>query len=312
MDDNFTEYSFNFNEKSCRCTCLVLEELRFPATGVHRVINISVVTVNFLILIPGIVLNTLVLTAYTKNRRLHTSANFLLMALSLSDLCVCVFAQPLWMTKMMLQLFVTFNCYISVANRLVMQGTCVSLLIISLLSIERFVVLAYTFRPQSITRFRLKVTVSVLYSVIWIFVLCEVFQPLYFIAPIVVGTFIIVSVVLVTIVWLWIHRLISQHKRQIATLQLATPAVTSFKTVMKNTKTSYLVSGSAFLCFSPSFVANVYFLFALSGRKSVTIPFYILPWFFTLLFVSSLLNPSILLYRKNDFRNAIKNLLWHQ
>ena len=214
---------------------------------------------------------------------------------------------------MILELFVPFICYISVANRLLLQGTCgMSLMIISLLSIERFVVLAYPFRSQYLTRFRLKVVISVLCAVIWVFSLLEVFLKLGYTVPIVIGTVLIVSVVLVIVIWLWIHRLILQHKRQIARLQSPTGAMTNFKIVMKNTKTSYLVSGSTFLCFFPSVATNVYYLLAFLGRQNVAIPFYILPWFFTLLFASSLLNPVILLYRKRDFRNAIKNLLWHQ
>lgn len=51
-----------------------------------------------------------------------------------------------------------------------------------------------------------------------------------------------------------------------------------------------------FLCFSPSFAANVYiyYLFTLSGTESEIIYIYIIPWFSTLLFVSSLLNLVIL------------------
>ena len=310
MDDNFP--SFNFNANSCRCTCLNLQELRSPARGVHLVTNISVVIVNILITIPGIMLNTFVLIAYAKNRRLHTSANLLLMALSLSDLCIGIFAQPLWVTKKILELFVTFNCYIWVANRLVVQGTCgVSLLIISALSVERFVTLAYPFRAQAITRFRLKVVMSTLSTLLWVFVLCEVFIVSDYVIATIVGSFIIFSVVLVIVIWLWIHRLVLQHKRQIVTFHSPAHAVTSFKTVMRNTKTSYLVSGSAFLCFSPSFATSVYFLFGLTGTKSATIHFYIIPWFSTPSLASSLINPLILLYRKNDYRNTIKNLLWH-
>ena len=148
--------------------------------------------VNILILIPEVVLNALVLITYAKQ-----SANMLLMALSLSDFCVCVvIAQPLWVAKKILQFFVTFNCYIWVVDRLLLQGTCgVSLLIIVVLSLERFVTLAYPFRSQlGITRFRLKVVISVS-TLLWMFVSCEVFQPSGYVVPVIVDTFIIFSVI---------------------------------------------------------------------------------------------------------------------
>ena len=312
MDANFTAHSFNFNEESCRCTCLNIHELRTTAKGTHLVTNLCVVIINMLIVIPEIMLNAFVLMAYAKNRNLHTSANMLLMALSLSDLCVSIFAQPLWVTKMILQVFVTFNCYIWSATTILLQGTSgVSLLIISVLSVERFLTLAYPFRSQTmITRFRLKVVISLLSVTLWVFVLGEMFQSPYLIVPIVVGIYIVFSIILIIVIWLWIHRLISRHKRQITNLHSPTPAVTDMKTIMRNTKTSYLVSGSVFLCFSPSFVANVYyFVSALYGIESETVDFYVIPWFSTLLFASSLLNPLILLHRKKDFRNTVKNMI---
>ncbi len=308
MDDNFPSYSFNINENSCKCTCLNLQELRSPARGVHLASNISVAMTNVLISIPGIVLNILLLSAYVKNRRLHTSANMLLMALSLSDLCVCVFAQPVWITKKVLQLFVTFHCQIWVASRLLSQGSCgVSLVIITVLSVERFVTLAYPFRYQTmITRVRLKVVISVLSTLVWVFVFCGVFRvPPYFVL-ITIASFLIFCIITVTIIWLWIHRLTSRHKRQIATFQPPAPAMINFKTVMRNTKTGYLVSGSVIVCFFPSFVATIYDLL---GAESVMIRFYLVPWFDTLVFASSLFNAVILLYRKKDFRETLKHLL---
>ena len=308
MDSNFTGYSFNVNENSCRCTCLNLQELRSPAKEAHFAINISIMTVNIFILIPGIILNTLVLSAYVKNSHFQTSANMLLMVLSLSDLCVCIFAQTIWIMKRILELFVTFNCYIWVANRLVSHGTVgVSLLIITLLSVERFVTLSYPFRYQiMITRARLRVLSTGLSILVWILVLSHMFQLPHNFAPIMTGSFIIICVTLITVIWLWIHRLISKHKRQIVTSQLPVTTKTRLKTVIRNTKTSYLVCGSVLLCFTPSLAVNIYYI---SGFKSDVIYFYVIPWFYTFAFASSLFNPVILLYRKKDFREAVRHLI---
>ena len=309
MAANFTEFSWNYNENSCRCTCLYLYILRSPARGVHLATNLSVTIANILIFIPAIALNTLVLSAYFKNRHLHTPANMLLMALSLSDLCICVFAQTLWITKTILEIFTTFNCYIWVAHRLVSHGTCgVSLMIITVMSIERFATLAYPFRYQTVmTRVRLKTAIAVLSTMIWVVVLCEVFRMPNYAVHSMVGGFLIICVFLVLVIWLWIHRLIAKHKRQIVTFQI--PAMTSFKTVLRNTKTGYFVSGSVFLCFFPSFVTSI---FHLIGFESQIMFFYIVPWFVTLLFASSLVNPVILLYRKKDYRETIQHFLCQQ
>lgn len=306
MAANITEYAWNYNENACRCTCLYVHILRTPATGDHLATNISVTIANILIFIPAIVLNTLVLSAYFKNRHLHTSANMLLMALSLSDLCICLFAQTLWVTKKISEIFITFNCYVWVANRLVSQGTCgVSLMIITVMSIERFATLAYPFRYQTVmTRARLKTVIAVLSTAIWVFVVCEVFRTSNYVIQSMVGGFLIVCVILILVIWFWIHRLITKHKRQIVTFQI--PAMTSFKTVLRNTKTGYFISGSVFLCFFPSFVESIYYVLGFENRM---IYFYIFPWFDTLLFTSSLLNPVILLYRKKDYREMIRHLL---
>jgi hypothetical protein len=196
--------------------------------------------VNILILIPEIVLNALVLIAYAKNIRQHVTYG------SVTEWFLCLLSHC-GLPKRYYNFFVTFNCYIWVVDRLLLQGTCgVSLLIIVVLSLERFVTLAYPFRSQlGITRFRLKVVISVsiyialdvrvMWSISTVWLRCTCYSR-YFYHIFCHCRFVVI------VIWLWIHRLLSRHEQQIVTFQLAASTVRSFKTVIRNTKTSYLVS----------------------------------------------------------------------
>ena len=302
-------HELGVNEHSCICTCLSLERLKEPAQGTHYLVNITVSVFTILILIPGIILNALVLMAYRKNRQLQIPSNMLLMALAVTDLFICVVVQPLLVVKKIVEMYTTFQCFLWVAFRVIPQCCfAASLMTTALISVERFVTLAYPFRYQTIiTQKRLKIVLALSFTIICLYQLPQMLTSVKGISVAFYSVFMTSFLLIICVAWLWIHRLTARHKRQIKALN--TPS--TLEATVKNTKTCYLVVGSSMICFFPSF-AMLLFLFIISHERSLlylsrTV---IYPFCTAFLNINSLLNPLILLYGKRNFREAVKQLIF--
>ena len=304
-DSNITALESNFNKDSCVCTCLPLAELEETAQGVHYVVNITVSVITILTLIPGVMLNALILIAYQRNRHLQISSNKSLMALAITDWLVCAIVLPMYAAKKIAEIYTTFHCVLWVACRILPQwGLLASLTINGLISVEWFVTLAYPFRYQTIiTEKRRQIIWAVSFVVTSLLPLPQMLQNKIRVSPVLYSTLIICFVLTITATWFWIHRLTLRHKRQIRQIS----ASLNLERIVRNTKTCYLVVGSTMICFLPSFALLL--CYTIMGHQRQALYRIIPPIFDVPLNMNSLVNPVILLYRKREFRQAVKQLI---
>nr|XP_046266568.1 pinopsin-like isoform X2 [Scatophagus argus]XP_046266569.1 pinopsin-like isoform X2 [Scatophagus argus]XP_046266570.1 pinopsin-like isoform X2 [Scatophagus argus] len=141
-----------------------------PAAGaLSRAGHTAVAVVLGFILVLGFIGNFLALLVFSRFPRLQTPVNLLLINISASDMLVCIFGTPLsfaasvrgrWLTG-------TYGCrWYGFSNALF---GIVSLVSLSLLSFERYVVVLHSTQPNSsqYRRAGLAVAASWLYSLVW-------------------------------------------------------------------------------------------------------------------------------------------------
>lgn len=232
----------------------------------------------------------------------------LLVVLAISDLMVTAVVQPLYVARKIQEIFGSNDCLLEAVIEVASLFCCgVSLMTVVILSVERFVTLAYPYHYQNIiTPTRLKATVTSL----WILILAfAVSQPLR-ISPAVVlyigATIILFDVSIVVSIWLWIHRLICQHQSRIENCHKpsdVTSEIIKCQKMLGTTKTSYLIVAAVFLCYFPIFAVIVCYL---NEMRSFSIVNLILPWTNTLMYGNSTLNPLLLFWRRQSFRDTIR------
>lgn len=206
----------------------VLDEYRLlsSAKGLHFYTNVLTIILNVLFSVPGILFNTLIIVSYLTNKRLRTSCTMLFMALAAFDLTVTSIIQPMYIVKKVQEIFGSDECLITRMLKLTTYICCgCSLAGAVILSVERFVTLAYPYHYQNIVnQFRLNLSVSLMWFIIFLLVLSHYFRPSiihFYIA----AAYLIVCIITVVFIWIWIQRLVLYHKRQIfeqQNMQIAT------------------------------------------------------------------------------------------
>ena len=305
--DNRTEFQFDVNKHACVCTCVPLFSLNTPVSGGPYAIAVTVSLLNILTAITGIVLNALVLIAYQRNRRLQILSNISLMALAFIDLLVCVLVLPFFSAKKIAEIYTVFNCFLWATHRVtVLCGFSVSLGMLAFISVERFLTLAFPFRSQvMVTQERLKISLGLFFVTVCLLSTVQLLRRnnINYLTSI-----IYMAGCLITIfsTWIWIHRLTAQHKRQIVSLN--TPS--NFARNAQNTRTCYWMVASSMICFFPELVLVVlHNIISTENWQDVWVGF-IAPFANLLMNINSLINPTILLYRKREFRQTVKQIIF--
>ncbi|XP_028393211.1 beta-1 adrenergic receptor-like [Dendronephthya gigantea] len=164
-----------------------------PAKGFHFYTNIILITVNLLSALLGSIGNVLVILSYLKNSHLRTLSNIPLLSLATSDLLVTAVVQPLYATKLAV---ITVFCGSSTGSQAIFLAECrcsqllkeiygshdcvlwtvvrqtsyffggVSLLTVTVMSLERFVTLAFPYRYHLIlTKARIKIILGNIWGI---------------------------------------------------------------------------------------------------------------------------------------------------
>ncbi len=285
-----------------------------PAGGVHYYSNIVYIIVNIMLSITAMSLNVLVWIVYLRNRSVRTSSNMLLVILALSDFMTNAIVQPFSIARMVNEIRGTNSCFILIAARLSSYISCgLSLLTVAIICIERFVTLAYPYRYQNILPpLRLKIIVTVTWIMIFVFVPLHLGPVSYTLLSSVGNVLIILSISIVFLTWFWVNRIVKRHNIAISSTQ--TPAHESDKNTknlkrqeasFRSTRTSYLICGAVLLFYFPSLVLLAY---NATQDYDFVLLFLVAPWVETVMFSNSLLNPSLLFWRKSTFRETAKGI----
>lgn len=308
MEGNLSEFSRNLG----RCSdFFVTFYWKSAAIGVHLYVGVVTIFINVLLSLCGTFTNVLIIVVYGTTRRLRTLSNMLLVTLAASDLLVTAVVQPLCAVRMLKEVFGTHDCFLWTWVRLASYFSCgVSLLTVGIITVERFITLAYPYHHRTIlTPTRLKITISSTWFASLAVVVSHLGLIPYNILVLVGAGLVLFTISTIVAIWLWILRLLRRHRARIKTTQ--TPSSMDNKSlnckqVFRTTKTSYLIVAALLFCYFPTLVMLAYF--STEPNDFVAI-FLVTPLAETLMFANSALNPLLLFWRKSDFRNTARELL---
>ena len=276
-------------------TAIVLNILSFPVT---------------------IVMNVLVIMAVKTRLRLQSKYNILLACLAGTDLLVGAASQPSYIVG---QIYVIkglslseYCRYHKLTNFLVLIPIFASVFHLTLISIERFVAIKYTFRYITIvTKLRLKIAVVVS----WVFAFCPAIlrrlgKKLEFIAGVAAVTVLFLSILFILFCHLLVYFVTRRHEKQIKCEQVSPEAAADFEKEKKALKTTRIIIMALLVCLSPLFLYVVFWSVS-SENSSYTVNVIVLshPVCIWLSSLNSLCNPFIYCYRNKIFRKACKELL---
>jgi hypothetical protein len=288
------------------------------AVRIYFTSNMKVITVQTVILICNILIsffgtlaNSLVIMAYYRNPHLRTIENTIFLLLAITDISVTALGQPAYVTAGFRVLLGKRDCLvwdIAILSSSLFLG--LSLLTITILSLQSYITLAYPYRFQMIiTKRRLKIIVILSWLLISMLTLVAAtfkFVPLanYVYIGVVTTTF-----CAVIFTWSWTYKLVSRHRRVIESTQ--TPSSNEFvkgRKILRSTITAFVVTSSLLGC---HFLGLLY---ALINRWHVDPNFHMILFntSATLMYSNSLLNPCLLFWRNSNFRIEARSIFEKQ
>jgi hypothetical protein len=288
----------------------VLDEYRLnsPASGLHFYTNILVVIMNVVFSAPGIFLNAVIFVSYLTNERFRRSCscNLLLVALAVPDFMVNAIVQPIIIVKKVQEILGLDGCSLGVVLKITTYSCCgCSLAVMVILSVERFITLAFPYRhPNIVNCFRLQLTLISTWSIILLLTISNYFIPSIVHFYLAAG-YISFCIITILMIWLWIQRLIVRHKRQI--LQEQSIETTTRRKVLSTTKTSFVLITILLICYFPSIVTNLY---TIPNGSDFSLYFLVYPWILSFLYGRSTLTPLFIFWRKNVFGNTAKTICY--
>lgn len=239
-------------------------------------------------------MNLLVVFVICKNQNLQKGLNLLILSLAVADFMNCAISQPMYVYSVLIgkvQTSSSQQAFIIVAF-ITLHASTSNLVAITL---HRMKALS---RPFTHLLLVSKKQVLIAVTLVWLLSVC-------------VGVFFatesgkVVAVYFhlgVTIAWIGgyigLFWLVKQHKRKIVSLEGSPTSqfqTASLEYESEALKTSAILVGSSLLCFFPDIVLDFI------GRADESR----MAWGFTILFLSSSLNPCLFIWRSHQFRTVL-------
>ena len=267
-------------------------------TSQPETISIVNCALNAPLMLISIIGNTLVLTAIWRTSALRSPSIILVCSLAASDLTVGFVVQPLYITSTITGNSVLFQATLMTAA----CATGVSLLIITAISVDRFLALHYHMRyPSLMTTHRAMYTSATLWLVSFLlsFLTFWKMSAYYFVTAVTIAICLLVS----TVCYIRIYRIVRQHQLQIHAQQQAVGSiVANNQTMLKSTKSAkntfiyYIVM---ILCYSP--------LFTSMAVLSISFKDWTNEWSLgdTAAFMNSSINPFLYCWRLRELRMPV-------
>lgn len=263
-----------------------------------RVISLSIV--NAFLSIFGSVMNSLVIVAIHQNAELQKGLNLLIVSLTAADLINCLIAQPMYVYYLSNEISGTYLVAFEIIAFIGLHAVFSNLTAITyhrMKALSRpFYHLLLVSRKDLVVVILLTWVVSIVIGVVFATEPGKVAGP-YFHAVM------ILCLVLTYIKILWVswkrrRRKIAEQSEQSGTANYHQQAAT-MEQENAAAITSAILVGSTLLCFLPDVVLD------LMGKGEVNR----LMWTYTLLFASSAVNPCIVIWRNQQFRRTLLQML---
>ena len=262
--------------------------------------------------------NALVCAAIWRNSSLRTPSYILLAGLAFTDVCNGLFVQPIFVANGLIYLTDTqiklleemtwpsaYNTTKAIANGCGAYCFQVTMLLMTFMSIERWL---HMTRRSFITVRRTRVTIAFLLLIpiplVWTLVE-DPFSNLFIAANI---SILVVCLTLTSVAYFKVFRTIRRHQQQIHANELqhnfSQPAI-NFKKYRKSVFTILYILAAFYICFLPIAIAMA--LALVHPINEFTRLFLAVSTIFVYLY--PLLNPFLYLWRMNDIRNEVRQLV---
>ena len=288
------------------------EDCRIWKENYHHedyIFTLSSIILNMLTSPMIVFINSLVIVAVIKKQRLQTMYNMLLACLAATDLAVGVVVQPSFILG---EISIITGFSVADYCRLYRQTifaflypSLASLLLLALLSIERFLAIKYPLRYfEIVTKFRLNVAVVSCFTTAAIPVGIRLATPLSKLPSSMAIALACVSLLVIIYCQIFVHLVSKRHRKQIQAVQVSQDAKRKFLEEAKAVKTTSIIIGFVLFSYFPSVVYQLlrqyYFGNVLLSSK---------PLILSCILVNSLCNPIIYCWRSSVLRKALLELL---
>ena len=246
-------------------------------------------------------MNTLIIFAIKTRRPLQSNYNILLACLAATDMAVGLVSQPLIIAQEIYYLsgasLEDYCAFYKTAVFFYIFPSVESLLMLALLSIERYIAMKYSLRYSSLVTTP-RLTIVVFCS--WIIsVIPVIFHPIPA-THLFAKWFIYVTVMPAILIIVYCHTTVyfvsRRHMKRIKTEQLPSEGKTKFLEERKAFKTTSIIIALVFLSYVPALTYSI--------LKDVLRDIVL-----SCAFLNSLLNPFVYCWRKKDLREVIMELL---
>ena len=263
----------------------------------------TVVIINCVLNAPlmliSIIGNTLVLAAILRTPSLRSPSIILLCSLAVSDLTVGFFVQPLYITSKVATSLLVYQALSIMAA----SGTGVSLLMMTAISVDRFLALHYHMRyPNVMTTHRAVYTSAALWFFIFLLSLFTFWNMnVYYIAA---AVSIVICLIISTFCYIRIYRIVRHHQLQIHVQQQAVQTLNAENTQnmlrsTKSAKNTFIYYVVMILCYTPLFINMlILYISPYQWTKAWTLAD-------TVAFMNSSINPLLYCWRLRELRAAV-------
>ena len=276
----------------------------------------TAVILNILSFPVTILMNVLVIMAVKTRPRLQSKYNILLASLAGTDLLVGAASHPIFTAVQIYVIkglsLIEYCRYHKKIYLIFGIPVLASLFHLTLISIERFVAIKYTFRYVTIvTGLRLKIAVVGSWIIACLpLILQSFFVDVEIIIKDAAALVSLLNLSLILYCHLSVYFVTRRHEKQIKCQQVSPQAAVDFAKEKKALKTTRMIIMALLVCFAPLFLHNfLLFAYVKSSRYIVNVIVLSQPIFVSFFLLNSLCNPIIYCYRNMTFRKTCKELI---
>ncbi|XP_078345516.1 melanocyte-stimulating hormone receptor-like [Oculina patagonica] len=259
------------------------------------IINCALNTPLMLISIIG---NTLVLAAILRTPSLRSPSTAFICSLALSDLLVGFIVQPVYIARGF-----TGDLLYKISDTVAFAACGVSLSTMTAISVDRFLALHYHMRYPNLMTTQRAMYIS---AILWLISFMLSFLPFWSldVYHFVIAFSIIVCLLISTVCYIRIYRIVRQHQLQIHAQQQAMASLNAennqnMQRSMKSAKNTFIYYTVMILCYSPVFISM--FILVISPHHWAR------AWDLTdtVAFMNSSINPFLYCWRLRELRTAV-------
>ena len=259
----------------------------------------------------GIMFNTVTIHAIRRTSTLPTTLRTLLLSLAVSDVGVGFLGQPLYISlliKWLQQSDPGCNTYkgFSVVSSVFALASFFGVVAVS---VDRFLAIHLHLRYQELVTHKRVIAVVIFIWVLSLFVsLMTLWVPLNF-GRVVLMILVAVGLLILAVVYTKIYFAVQRHKNQIHVLQVQQPTeneeISNLANAVKSAFGIFYVFLLFLLCYLPSLIGMA--VYQINGPSIPLKKVVLFSW--TLVYLSSSLNPVIYCWKMRHIRHAVINIL---